>query len=51
MVDGGERAGGLVTGEGREKLIGGAELPAGAARGRGARLMGEAGVLGAGAGA
>jgi hypothetical protein len=42
-VVGGERAGGLVTGEGREKLTGGAWLPAGAARGRGARLTGGPG--------
>jgi hypothetical protein len=47
-VVGGERAGGLVTGEGREKLTSEAGLPAGAARGRGARLMGGAGVSGAG---
>jgi hypothetical protein len=43
----GERAGGLVTGEGREKLLGGAGLPARAARGRGARLTCGAGVSGA----
>jgi hypothetical protein len=48
-VVGGERASGLVTGEGREKLTGGAGLPAGAARGRGAWLTGGAGVSGAGA--
>jgi hypothetical protein len=47
-VAGGERAGGLVTGEGREKLTCGAGLPAGAVRGRGARLTGGAGVSGAG---
>jgi hypothetical protein len=50
-VVGGERASGLVTSEGREKLTGGAGLPAGAAGGRGARLAGGDGVSGAGAGA
>jgi hypothetical protein len=51
MMVGGERAGGLVMGEGREKLTDGAGLPAGAAHGRGARLTGGAGVSGAGTGA
>jgi hypothetical protein len=50
-VVGGERAGGLFTGEGREKLTRGAGLSAGAAGGRGARLTSGAGVSGAGAGA
>jgi hypothetical protein len=50
-VVGGERAGGLVKSEGREKLTGRVGLPAGAARGRGARLTGGAGVSDAGAGA
>jgi hypothetical protein len=50
-VVGGERAGGLVTSEGREKLTGRVGLPAGAARGRGARLTGGAGVSDTGAGA
>jgi hypothetical protein len=48
---GGERAGGLFTGEGREKLTGKAGLSAGAARGRGARLTGGVGVSSAGVGA
>jgi hypothetical protein len=48
-VVGGERAGGLFTGEGREKLTGGARLSAGAAHGRGARLTSGAEVSGAGA--